>query len=830
MTPIYRVQQALNRASSGRSGPSAVALLLVAGSLLAGPTAAPGTVAISGSLSGYVHDEQGKPVAGASLVLENRVSGYHQTIKTDAKGHFVLFNMPKADYHLEVGSPGFEMIHRDITIHSNLPLELDLTLKFESATVVVEDSVNLIEAHPSSHLDIDQSTIDKIPAAVHSRAMESILLATPGFIQDENGRFHFRGSHGQVMYVVDGVPITDQVQATFSNSMDPSQVDSMEVITGGISAEFGGKPGAVVNITSKSGLGAPGGIEGDVSMGVSRFNTTELGFSVRGCTDTFGYFVTGGGSQSDRFLDPVNFENLHNHGTTGRLFSRFDWVFTNNDTARFSASGGQTNRDVVNLASQEANGQDQRVDNKDANLSLGWTHLFDATMSLDTSLFYRHSTSRLIPTQELAAGFTGGGPDFPFWASQDRSLDNEGIVTALTRKSGDNTFKAGLQYVRYPIHERFAFAITDPTGAGFVDPTDPSAPLRPYLPYDPVTNPGGGQIFRFDDSLTPTLASAFVQDDVKAGNWNLGLGLRFDSYKGRNFTQDQLQPRVGIAYNVPSSGTLFRLVYDRLMITPENEGLALSTSQLAWTTTSGQNTPVAKLRPELQDSYLVGVEQQIGKVAKVSLEYWWKDSTNAADNSQFLNTGVLFPIAAAKGKFHGLDLRFDVVPIQGWSGYLSAGTVRTLFYNPTVGGLDAATTANNTNAYLIDHDQKLTMQLGVRYEHQGFYGQVIGRYDSGLEAGDPTTVAGNPDYAFGIPYVRAEQDSLVGLNYRVKPRTVWDFSLGQEFKLAGKRTLAVGLDLLNAFDEQGLYNFLSTFGGTHVIPPRTLAVHVKWKF
>lgn len=214
----------------------------------------------------------------------------------------------------------------------------------------------------------------------------------------------------------------------------------------------------------------------------------------------------------------------------------------------------------------------------------------------------------------------------------------------------------------------------------------------------------------------------------------------------------------------------------------------------------------------------------------MSLEYWWKDSTNAADNSQFLNTGVLFPIAAAKGKFHGLDLRLDVIPVNGWSGYLSAGTVRTIFYNPTVGGLDAASATTDTSPYLIDHDQKLTMQVGLRYEHGGFYGQVIGRYDSGLEAGDPTTVAGNPDYDFGIPYVHLEHDSLVGDNYRIKSRTVWNVSLGQEFKLADRKALKVSMDLLNVFDEKGLYNFLSVFGGTHVIPPRTLAARIKYSF
>jgi hypothetical protein len=780
--------------------------------------AAPATT--SGSISGRVLDDQGKAVAGAVVVLESKVSGYRQAVQTDSRGQFILYNVPFNDYRLNVGAPGFDTAERTLAIRSNLPKKQDFALKGASATVVVEARASLLGDHPSSHLEIDKTTIEKTPAAVQSRALEGILLTTPGFIQDENGRFHFRGSHGQVMYVIDGVPVTDQVQATFSNSMDPAQVESMEVITGGVSAEYGGKPGAVVNLTSKSGLGTPNGFEGEVSVGAARFNTLEAGANVRGGTDRFGYFISAAGSRSDRFLDPVNFDNLHNHGATGRLFSRFDWVLSERDTLRVSFSGGQTNRDVVNLASQQAAGMNQRVNDTDQNLSLGWTHLLSANQSLSASIFYRHSDSQLLPTEGLAPGFAADVPDAPEWARHDQTLANHGLVTIYTQVDGGNTLKTGLQYVRYPLHETFAFGITDPATVS------PGDPLYPYSPA------GGGNIFQFDDRITPVLASAFIQDDLKAGAWSLGLGLRFDSYHLRDYTENQLQPRLGLAYGLEATGTQFRMVYDRLMITPENEGLAVSTSQQVWTATSGVTTPVAQLRPELQDSCLVGVDQQLGQVAKVTLEYWWKTSVNAADNSQFLNTGILYPIAAAKGKFHGMDLRIDVIPVHGWSGYFSAGTVRTLFYDPTVGGLDAATTANNALPYLIDHDQKLTMQLGVRYEHRGFYGQVVGRYDSGLVAGDPTApgVAGNPDYSFGIPYVHEVHDSLVGDYWRVNPRTVWNLSLGQEFKLTDRKSLLAEMDLLNVFDEKAIYNFLSTFGGTHVIPPRTLAARVKYRF
>ena len=377
--------------------------LLMSGSTLA-------MAAGSGTLQGRVADDQGRAVAGATLSLSNPVSGYRQRVRSDAKGAFLFQNVPFNVYHLDTDAPGLQPSHLDVDVHSQLPLQVAVALKPEGAVVVVEEKLQLVEDHPSTHIDIDKTTIERTPAAVQSRAMESILLTTPGFIADENGRFHFRGSHGQMTYVVDGIPVSDQMHATFSNSMDPSQVESMEVITGGISAEYGGKPVVVVNLTTKSGLGTPDGFAGEVSFGASRFRTAEGSLSLRGGKESFGWFVSAAASESDRFLDPVNFENLHNHGKTGRVFSRFDWILGSRDTVRFSASGGRTDREVANLASQEARGQDQRAATSDANLSLAWTHLVSDHQSFDVSLFYRGSRAELKPSAELADGFAGPEP------------------------------------------------------------------------------------------------------------------------------------------------------------------------------------------------------------------------------------------------------------------------------------------------------------------------------------------------------------------------------------------------------------------------------------
>ena len=135
----------------------------------------------------------------------------------------------------------------------------------------------------------------------------------------------------------------------------------------------------------------------------------------------------------------------------------------------------------------------------------------------------------------------------------------------------------------------------------------------------------------------------------------------------------------------------------------------------------------------------------------------------------------------------------------------------------------------NQGPFLIDHDQKLQEQLGVFWDvpNSGFWAGMTQRYDSGLvtHASSPADVlAGGPDTAYAGPFIDFNSNPT-----RVKSRTVWDFSLGARLKQYGL-PVEVQLDVLNAFDKQGLYNFQSTFGGTHVIPPRILAGRVRYLF
>ena len=93
----------------------------------------------SGTVSGRVVDDQGKAVPGATVFIENKITGYRHSVRTDAQGRYKLSNLPYNTYHLEVGAPGLNMAHQNVDVRSNLPIEVNLTLKPASAVVEVDN-------------------------------------------------------------------------------------------------------------------------------------------------------------------------------------------------------------------------------------------------------------------------------------------------------------------------------------------------------------------------------------------------------------------------------------------------------------------------------------------------------------------------------------------------------------------------------------------------------------------------------------------------------------------------------------------------------------------
>src|ERR1700693_195391 len=320
----------------------------------------------AGAVRGVVTGPDSKPMGGVPLILRNDITGFSAETRTDKDGRFQFFNVPFNHYELHVEVQGFQTQHIKLDVRSTAPVDVPVALALQAVSekvrVEAETAAAVLETDSStSHVDIDKSYIERAPAANPSRGMEALIVQTPGFAQDENGRYHFQGAHSEQSYVVDGQPISDQIGITFSNSIDPRILQSAEVIYGNVPAEYGEKIAAVINLTTKSGLGQ-GAIKGDVHAGAARFKTYDAGASAGGGSSHFGYYFSLDGSKSDRFLDPPNFDNLQNHGDTERIFLRLDLANADSTSAlRISGLLGRTKRDVPNTFSQQATGTDNRV-------------------------------------------------------------------------------------------------------------------------------------------------------------------------------------------------------------------------------------------------------------------------------------------------------------------------------------------------------------------------------------------------------------------------------------------------------------------------------------
>jgi hypothetical protein len=783
----------------------------------------------AGTVRGIVTGPDRQPMPGVPLVLRNDITGFHAETTTDAQGRYAFFNVPFNPYELHVEVQGFVTQHLAVDVRGSAPVEKPISLALQSVTASVkveaEKPAAVLETDSSqSHVDIDKSFIQRAPAATPSRGMESLVIQTPGFAADENGRYHFQGAHSEQSYIVDGQPISDQVGVTFSNSIDPGILQDATVIYGNVPAEYGEKISAVIDLTTRSGLGT-GGPRGDVRVGGARFETYEAGASVGGGSSTFGYFGSVDGSKSDRFLDPVNFDNLQNHGDSERGFLRLDWATPDGtDTLRLEGLLGRTDRDVPNTYSQEEAATDNRVQTNDWNVNAGWQHIFGPNTVLDTTLFGRDNRFTYY-----------GSPNDPsVITNSKRSLPNYGLQPILSVQAGSlHELKFGAEVKFYPIQERFSFGITDPN---LNDPA--SDAYNPNLaPYD-LTR--GGTFFQFQDSHTITYLAAFAEDTIRLRYLTAQIGLRYD-HNDFPLTESQLQPRIGVAYYIPATKTVLRASYNRIFQTPEYENILFSSS--------GEAAALAP--PDVQDSralgngllfvhserhdvYEAGVQQEIGSVIRLDVDFWRRDVKFAADQAQFENTGIVFPVSFEGGDLHGWNVRLDLAPVAGVRGYLSLGHMRAIYVPPVAGGLfldSGALDAINGGPFLIDHDQNLQLQGGLSgdFGHSGVWAATNARYDSGLVADvSPEDLLTDPDNAFAAPYVVVHNGGDLDPN-RIKPRTIWNFSAGFDLAKVGvPATLQV--DLLNAFDVKGVYNILSTFGGTHVIPPRTVAARIRYTF
>jgi hypothetical protein len=838
----------------------------------------------SSVIQGTVKDPSGAAVPGATVEIAYVVSGFQRQVVTDVDGAFRFVNVPFNSYHLVVTAAGFASQAQDVDLRSSVAVNLQLTLKIGSTVESVTVSgggEDLIETESTFHTDVDQGIISRLPLESASSSVTSLItLVSPGVAADSNGNMHGLGDHAQNSFSVDGQAITDQTSKVFSNQIPVDSIQSLEVISGAPPAEFGDKTSLVIKVTTKSGLGVDKPT-GSITTSYGSFGTSNVAFDLAYGGKTWGNFVAASGLQSGRFLDPPEFAPIHDKGNEENVFDHADYQLSQSDSLhanfQYTRSWFQTpntydNLNVLSPSGVDLGDTDQRSKIGTFNIAPSWTHLIGSTAVFNLGAYVRRDHYNYYPSDNPLADF---GPINSETIAQDRKLTNAGVRTELSYVKGKHNFKAGVTYQQTFLDENDRLGIIDPAilpnttnadGTACFNSTtnlaQPGSPCAVILPFD-LTR--GGGLFAFTGHTDVKELSLYMQDTITQGNWSFNLGIRGDIYNGLS-QASQAEPRLGIAYNVKPTNTVLRISYARTLETPFNENLIVATTGCNVNVIAVLIPCVPANSPAgFRNEFHAGLQQAFGQYLVVDGEYLWKYTHNAYDFSVLGNTPITFPIDWHNSKIPGWLLRASVPNFHGLTALVVMSSVAARFFPPQVGGV-GVTVGQSGSVFRIDHDEKFNQTTHLQYQPRKT-GPWVGfnwRYDSGLVAGSV------PDYATALS-LDADEQAAIGLFCgnvfatltnpitncaagvprgatrisipvdgtenddknppRVAPRNLFDVAVGDDDLFHGDRyKWSLRFTVINASNKEALYNFLSTFSGTHFVAPRSENVELGFHF
>jgi Carboxypeptidase regulatory-like domain len=850
--------------------------LLVGLALLAGTPVFSQSIS-GGTVAGSVKDPSGAVIVHAKVMLRNSVTGYEQTATTGADGAFRFNNVPLNPYRLNASASGFAASAQQVDVHSSLPMTVDISLDVAGAStaVTVEASGSQVETDPSAHEDVDRSSFLKLPTFdPGGQLSQAVTYSTGGVAADANGFFHPLGDHAQTSFSIDGQPISDQQSKGFSTQIPLNALQSMELITGAPGPEFGDKTSLVVNATTRSGLGQAQPTGSFVAR-YGSFGTVaeETAFAIG--TPKFGNFVSANILRSGRFLDSPEFHPMHDVGNDETIFDRLDYQPNGKDAFHLNLFTARNWFQIPNTYDQI--NQDQRQQVRTFNIAPGYQRTFNSRTLLTLSAFIR---------QDQVGYYPSGDPfhDLPATISQNRRLTNYGLRGDIAYVRGHHNLKVGTQVTQTRLRESFSLALTDPSfnavcldsaqnPVGLPSVTNPGAcsglgnqpnpNLLPGLvPYD-LTR--GGTPLQFNDRGNINQYAFYVQDSITLGGLAFSPGLRVDRYDGLSQAMS-VEPRIGVSYLVAPSHTVLRAAYSRTLETPYNENLLLSSATGIGGLGAGAfgSYGVEPLAPGHRNQYNAGLQQGFGRFLQVDADYFWKFTDNAYDFDTLFSTPITFPISWRKSKIDGVSVRLSTPDFHGFQAYNTMGHTRARFFGPETGGLIFNSPVNSA-VFRIDHDQAFEQTTNLRYQRpkNGPWIAFTWRYDSGMVAGSVASLGdalsltaaqqaaigfycGNQQAALGAPITSCTSPAYGATRLvipapgtenddhnppRIAPRHLFDIGVGTDnlFHTEHTRT-TLKFTVVNMADNVALYNFLSTFSGTHFVTPRSYQAEVGIAF
>ncbi|PIS27855.1 MAG: hypothetical protein COT43_08360 [Candidatus Marinimicrobia bacterium CG08_land_8_20_14_0_20_45_22] len=634
----------------------------------------------SGKIRGRITDQNSSdPLVGVNVMLEGTSLG----TASDQEGYFSILNVLPGTYSLKATMIGYQTV-----IQKNVQVNVDLTtsLDFKMSTAILEgEEVVVIAQVPVVKKDVTSTSFrvnsDQIEH-LQVQNLSEIIELQAGVVEG-----HFRGGRaGEVMYIVDGVPMNDAYSGDNLFDVESDMIQEVEVISGTFNAEYGQAMSGIVNIVTKEGQKQYSGkitlYAGDyVSSHTKTFmnigdvnpaSITNLQMSLNGPVPLFkerlSFSILGRLSKNDgwqygqRIFRPSDYSYFSEKPEEQFIQSTGDSAYVPlnpnvNKTLQGKISFKLSQRDKINYTGFFEDEQHRDFDrffkyNPDGNYyheshsyqhSLQFTHMFGQSTFLTANasesyteyaqyVYKNPFDPRYVPleylTQNNSNGFATGGMRMWHHSRNNRTgLLKTDLRSQITK---NQTVGLGASYkkIKLWLHEYQLY----------------------FDEHNIIQIPSDSSWYNNSYTHEPVEISAYIQDKLELGEMIINLGLRYDYFdpdgivpeyfystvdapKRPAKTSSQLSPRIGIAYPISDQGVIhfsyghfFQIPnYEHLYINPDFE---VSLIQL-----KGDQPPRgsfnimgnAELKPEKTVSYEIGIKQAITAHLTVDVTGYNKD-------------------------------------------------------------------------------------------------------------------------------------------------------------------------------------------------------------
>jgi hypothetical protein len=214
----------------------------------------------TGTVSGFVADQNGQPVVEATAKISGDRLPMTRTAQTDANGVYQFEYLPPGQYTIEIDKPGIGSAKRSAIVevgkNTQVDLVIGLAITEDLVVTVVAPLVDVRSTEVSFNFKSDSLT--SLPL---DRTYRGLFQLIPGVADNRSTVGPAAGGSRQDnTYLIDGANITNPGFGNLSTEVNELDIAEVNLKRAGVTAEFGRTAGTVTNAVSRAGTNHFAGI------------------------------------------------------------------------------------------------------------------------------------------------------------------------------------------------------------------------------------------------------------------------------------------------------------------------------------------------------------------------------------------------------------------------------------------------------------------------------------------------------------------------------------------------------------------------------------------